>query len=337
MVNIFKAMEAVSKIGQLPKTARTPAEIIYREDTLKVLHYLPTIEDIHPIPVFIVPSLINKYYILDLLPGKSYVEYLTAKGFAVYLIDWGVVDDTDRFLTLEKYLEVYLKKAVEKVLELEQAEQVSLIGYCMGGTMALIFAALFPETVRNLVLLATPVDFHNNSLLSIWAREEYFDVDKTVNIYGNIPVSVLQSAFQLLKPVKTFTRYVDLYENAENEDFVQTFLAFDYWANDAVPVAGETFRKFVKDTFQKNLLIKNQMTMSGKVVELNKLNSSILNVIALHDNIVPPESAEALMETVGSQDKEMLRVKGGHHGITIGSSALKTVWPHTANWLKQRP
>ncbi len=336
MVDVFKAMQVMSRIGKPPKFSLTPSEIIFREGKTKLLRYLPKTRKTAPVPVFLVPSLINKYYILDLLPAKSYVEFLVEEGFAVYLLDWGVPDDADRAVTLEKYIEGFLANAVSEVLQLEKSKKVSLVGYCMGGTMALIYAALFPKTVRNLILLATPVDFQNRSLLSVWANEKYFDVDRLVDTYGNIPVSVLQNAFQMLKPVKTFTRYVDLYENAANAEFVETFLAFDYWANDQIPVAGETFRKFVKDTFQQNLLINNKMKMGKRIVDLGKIKSAVLNVIAEHDNIVPPESAEAVMDKVGSRDAEILKVKGGHHGITIGTSAQTVVWKKTSEWLKKR-
>lgn len=336
MTNFQKILEISERIGESPKFAFTPSEIFREFDKVKVLRYLPQTKNTFPIPILLVPSLINKYYILDLLPKKSYVDFLVKQGFKVYLIDWGVVDDADKFLTLEKYIETYLAKAVREIAKNEGVKKVSLLGYCMGGTMALIYAALFPNTVKNLVLLATPSDFHNNSLLSIWAKPEYFKVDSLVDNYGNIPVSTLQSAFQMLKPVKTFTRFVDLFENADNEEFVETFLAFDYWANDAIPVAGETFRKFVKDCFQENLLIKNEMQMNGKTINLQKIKCPVLNVIAEHDNIIPPESAEAVMSKIKSRDAEILKVKGGHHGITIGSSALNFVWKKTADWLAQR-
>jgi polyhydroxyalkanoate synthase len=336
MTNLQKIFELSDRIGRPPKFAFTPSEVFCEFDKVKVLKYLPTTETTHPIPILLVPSLINKYYILDLLPNKSYVEFLVNQGFSVYLIDWGVVDDADKFWTLERYIQTFLRKAVKKIRKAEYAEKVSMIGYCMGGTMALIYTVLFPQTVANLILLATPVDFHNNSMLSVWAKPEYFNVDKLVDSYGNIPVSLLQSAFQMLKPVQTFTRYANLYENAENEEFVESFLAFDYWANDAIPVAGETFRKFIKDCFQDNLLIKNRMTMNGEVVDLQQVTCSVLNVIAQHDSIVPPESAEALMDKIGSTDAEMVKAKGGHHGITIGTSAMNFVWKKTADWMLER-
>ncbi|MBS1797297.1 MAG: alpha/beta fold hydrolase [Acidobacteria bacterium] len=336
MTDILKVMEVMNRIGKPPAFSFTPSEVVYREGKTRLLHYLPKTAETAPVPVFLVPSLINKYYILDLLPTKSYVEFLVNRGFSVYLIDWGVPDDDDRAVGLDTYVGDYLKNSIRVVRKRENVKKVSLIGYCMGGTMALMYAALYPKTVENLILLATPVDFHNDSLLSLWAAEKYFDVDKMVDVYGNIPVSVMQSAFQLLKPVKTFTRYADLYENAENEAFVETFLAFDYWANDQIPVAGETFRKFVRDTFQRNLLIRNEMTLGGELIDLRRIKAPVLNVIAEHDNIVPPASAEALMPQISSREAEILKVRGGHHGITIGTSAQRIVWGRTADWMIEK-
>lgn len=329
-------LELTDRIGRPPKFAFTPSEVFCEFDKVRVLRYLPKTENPHPIPVLLVPSLINKYYILDLLPKKSYVEFLVNCGFSVYLIDWGVVEENDKFWTLEKYIMEFLHKAVRKISNAEKSKKISLIGYCMGGTMSLIYSALFPQDVRNLILLATPVDFHNNSLLSVWARPEHFRVDKLVDTYGNIPVSLLQGSFQMLKPVQAFNRYVHLFENADNEEFVESFLTFDYWANDAIPVAGETFRKFIKDCFQQNLLVQNKLKMDDEIVDLQAVKCSILNIIAEHDSIVPPESAEALMDKIGSQDAEIFKVNGGHHGITVGKSALSIVWQKTADWMLER-
>lgn len=327
----------MSRVGKRPpNVAATSSEIVYRENKLKVLHYLPQSKNALPVPIFIVPSLINKYYILDLLPGKSFVEFLTAQGFAVYLVDWGVVDAADREITLEKYIGGYLANALAAVLRHADASRASLIGYCMGGTMALIYAALNPKQIKNLVLLATPVDFHNDSLLSVWAQNKYLDSDKLVDTYGNIPVSVLQSTFLMLKPAKSLMRYNQLVANADNPEFVETFLAFDFWANDAVPVAGETFRKFVKDTYQNNLLAQNKMRLGDKTVNLKKIKCPLLNITAEHDDIVPSAASEIITEIVSSKDSETLRVKGGHHGITVGPSALKIVWTKTAEWLRER-
>jgi polyhydroxyalkanoate synthase len=334
MFDFFKASELMARIGKPPNDARTPSEVIYRENKLRVLHYLPTTKSVVPVPVLIVSSLINKYYILDLMPDKSYVAYLNAQGFSVYIVDWGTPDEADRRLGLEDYIDGYMERIVSEVLRHAQAQQLSLIGYCMGGTMTLMYAARHPLEVRNIVLLATPVDFENDSLLNIWSRKEYFDVDKFVDTYGNVPVEVLQNTFVMLKPTKNLTRYADLLKHAEDEEFVKTFLAFDYWVNDAVPVAGETFRQFVKATYQGNLLARGSMRLGGQRINLKKIKCPVFNIVAEHDNIVPPESSACLTNLIASRETELLKVKGGHHGISIGPNALRLVWPKTADWLK---
>lgn len=161
-------------------------------------------------------------------------------------------------------------------------------------------------------------------------------MDKFVDTYGNAPADVLQNTFVMLKPTKNITRYADLLANAHDEEFVETFLAFDYWVNDAVPVAGETFRKFVKDTYQENLLAQNEMRLGSRRIDMKKITCPLLNVVAQHDNIVPPDSSTRLMNLISSRDKELLSVKGGHHGLSMGPSALQTVWPKTAAWLRSR-
>lgn len=333
MNNVAKAIEVMARVGKRPDFSFVSSEEVLRDGKSSLLKYRRADVTIDAPPVLLIPSLINKYYILDLLPRRSYVEFLVNRGFRVFLLDWGVPDDADRGLTLEDHVGRYLNRAVDEIMRSESSAGLSLVGYCMGGTLSLMYAAMEPEKVANLVLLATPVDFANDSLLSVWAQEPYFDADRLVDTYGNVPVSVMQSVFQLLKPAKTFTRYIDLFNNAENDEFVETFLAFDYWANDQIPLAGETFRKFAKETFQKNLLVKDEMNLGGERVALTNIKSRLLSVLAEHDNIVPPPSAAAIEGKTSASEFELVRVPGGHHGLTIGSSAQKIVWKRTAEWL----
>jgi polyhydroxyalkanoate synthase subunit PhaC len=204
----------------------------------------------------------------------------------------------------------------------------------MGGTMALVYAALRPARLKGLALLATPVDFHNDSLLSVWSRREYFDVDAFVDAHGNAPAEMLHATFMMLKPTKNVTKYADLAERIDDEAFVSTYLAFDYWVNDAVPVAGETFRQFVKDFYQENFLARGGLSIGGSPVRLESVRCPVLNVVAEHDTIVPRESSEAVMELVGSRKKEQITIKGGHHGLSIGPAAQSVVWPKTVEWLR---
>lgn len=333
MMDLVKLQESVIQLFKKPCVAQTPSEIIYSEQKLKVYHYLPKAKQIPSTPILIVNSLVNKYYILDLLPGKSYVEYLVNQGFNVYMIDWGEPDASDSNLGLEDYINHFLVNIIAQVLAHSKAKKLSIIGYCMGGTLALMYAATKPKYLKNLILLATPVDFHNDSLLSLWGKPEHFNVDRFIDIYGNAPKEILYSTFMMLKPLKNITKYIDLLENIQQPEYVKVFAAFDYWIKDAVSVAGETFRQFVKYGFQLNLLIQNRFPLGNRVVNLENIKCPVLNIVAEHDEIVPLKSSEILLDLIGSSEKELLKVKGGHHSLSIGLSAVTTVWPKTVDWL----
>jgi polyhydroxyalkanoate synthase len=333
MLNPLKLPELLVRLSRQPDIAQTPSKIVHREDRL-VTHYYPSRKKKRArIPVVILNSLINKYYILDLTPGRSFVEYLVGQGFHVYMVDWGSPRPEDHLITLADHVNRYIPNIIDAVRRHAKSDRVSVIGYCMGGTMALMHAALHPDFLNCLTLLAAPVDFDNDSLLRLWASPEYLDVDKLVNTHGNPPADLLKSTFMMLKPTKNLTKYVDLINNLDNEEFVSTFLAFDYWVNDVVSLPGETFRDFIKMLYQENRLIHNRLKLGRRAVKLNKLTTPVLNVVANHDDVVPRAASEALMNVIASQDKQLLAVNGGHHGISIGPSAVKIVWPHVAHWL----
>lgn len=333
MMDLVKIPESIVELFRKPNVAQTPSEIIYSEQKLKVYHYFPKSELVSATPILIVNSLVNKYYILDLLPGKSYVEYLVNSGFNVYMIDWGEPDSSDSTLSLEDYINHFLVNIVRQVLAHSKAKKLSMIGYCMGGTLALMYAATKPQYLKNLILLATPVDFHNESLLSLWGRPENFNVDRFIGTYGNAPKEILYSTFMMLKPLKNITKYVELLENIHQPEYVKVFTAFDYWIRDAVSVAGETFRQFIKYGYQLNLLVQNRFPLGNRLVNLQSIKCPVLNIVAEHDEIVPLKSSEIIMDLVGSKDKELLKVKGGHHSLSIGFSAITIVWPKTVEWL----
>lgn len=328
--------ELLARMARPPKVAQTPSRVVYRENKLRVLHYRPVGRARQATPVLIVNSLINKYYILDLTPGKSFVEYLTGRGFPVYMIDWGTPAASDADITLTHHINHYLPNIVNAVTEHAKSESVSLLGYCMGGTMTLMHAAVHPKKIANLVLLATPVDFENEAMLNLWANRQYFDVDKMVDTFGNPPEALLQTTFMMMKPTKNMTKYLDLFQNAGNREFVDTFLAFDYWVNDVVSMPGETFRQFITWCYHENRLARGTLKIGRRLATLEKIACPVLNVIANHDDVVPRQSSECLMDRISSTDKELLAVNGGHHGISIGPGAVAKVWPHIAEWLAAR-
>src|SRR3990167_10492123 len=209
----------------------TPHEVIFTENKLRLLHYYPLAEKTHPVPLIMIFALVNRPYILDLKPGKSVVEVLLKKGIDVYLIDWGTPGDEDKHLNLNHYINRYIKKVVEKVKKISGSDKVSLLGYCMGGTMSAMYTPLYPEDVKNLILMAAGIDFKVDSgMLNLWGDKPHFDVDKFVDAYGNVPPEFLQTGFLIMKPIQNMvSKYVSFYENIDNEDFVENFLAMEKW------------------------------------------------------------------------------------------------------------
>ena len=325
----------------------TPSEIIFTEDKMKLIHYIPAVEKPYAVPVLVVYALVNRYYILDLQPDKSVIKKLLDEGFDVYIIDWGYPSGTDRYLTIDDYVNGYLNSAVDKIKQRSGLDKITLFGVCQGGTFSVMYAALHPEKIKNLVTLVSPVNFDTDKgLLHIWARS--LDVDKIVDYYGIVPGDFLNAGFLLTDPFRLMIdKYVGLFEKIEcetddgqcelrNEETVKNFLRMEKWIFDSPDQAGETFRQFFKDCYQKNLLIKNKMVIGKTTVDLKKISMPLLNVMAEFDHLVPNEASKPLNDAVSSSDKEMLVFPTGHIGIFVGSRSQKDVCPRISEWLKPR-
>lgn len=319
------------------KVYQTPHTVVFEEGKIRLLHYKAQGERRYKTPLLIVFSLINRSYILDLKPGKSIVEQMVKAGYDVYLIDWGVPGRGDQFLTLDDYINRYMYRMVEYVKEHADVEQISLMGYCMGGTMTGMYAALYPESIKNLILMAAPFDFSGkDSLLNLWADKKHFDVEKLVSVMGNIPPWFLQSSFTLLKPMQNMVdKYVKFYENIENKQFVDDFLTMEYWLNDNIPLSGQVYKQFVQDCFHDNLLIQNKMRLGSQTINLKNITCPVLSIIAEHDHLVSPESSTPIHQVVGSKENEVITFPSGHIGLSVSGKAMKNLWPEVAVWLGQ--
>jgi polyhydroxyalkanoate synthase len=324
--------------AQRVKRGATPSEVVYEEDRLKLLHYVTGVPVNYATPLVVVFALVNRPYILDLKPGRSVVGNFVQRGFDTYLIDWGVPTHADRHLTLDDYVNGYMCSVVDHVRERTGAKQVNLLGYCMGGTMSAMFTALHQGLVKNLILMAAGIDFSTrDGLLNIWTRPEYFDVDKFVDTFGNCPAEFLQSTFLLLKPVQNLIeKQINLYENADDDEFLDDFLTMETWLNDNIPVAGEVYRQFVKYLYQKNLLVQNRMPVGKHIVDLRKITCPVLNLMARNDDLVPCAQSTPFNDLVSSKDRKTIIAPAGHVGLAVGSKAQKEVWPAACDWLAER-
>jgi polyhydroxyalkanoate synthase len=345
--SVDESMNTAKRMARLPflwshaqrvRKGCTPHEEVYESDKLRLLRYnspglLP-----NAAPLIVVFALVNRPYILDLKPGKSVVNHFVQKGFDTYLIDWGVPTAADRHLSLDDYINGYLLNVVEHVRERTGADKVNILGYCMGGTMSTMFTALHPKLVKNLVLMAAGIDFSTREgLLNLWSDPKTFDVDKFIDAYGNCPAEFLQSAFLMLKPISNLVeKPLNFYERMGDAAFVDDYFAMEGWLNDNVPVAGETFREFVKYLYQQNRLVKGTMPVGRHIVDLKNIRCPVLNLMASKDDLVPCGQSLPLNDLVGSTDRKTMQIQAGHIGLAVGSKAQRELWPQVVEWLAER-
>src|SRR5579875_318208 len=307
--------------GARVNTGQTPKEVIWTKNKAKLYHYIPVVEKVAPVPILLVYALINRPYVLDLMPGNSLVEFLVSKGFDVYVLD-------------------YIPQAAKKVLKCAHAQEFTLLGYCMGGTMSAMYAALFPgKPLKNLILLTAPIDFtpENMGLFGVWTSEKYLNPDLLAEAYGNVPGELIDVGNRMLKPVTNYIgTYVTMWDRILQDKPMDTWLAMSKWVNDGVPFPGAAFRQWIREFYQQNKLVKGEIKLRGCTVNLANITCPVLNIAGKRDHICTVPQAEATMRLVSSQDKEFYVVDAGHVGLLTGSDAKKTLWPKISNWLKSR-
>jgi polyhydroxyalkanoate synthase len=323
------------QIARDVQIATTPHDVVYEEDSLKLLRYTNEHEIDYREPILVCFALVNRPTILDLQPRRSVIRQLLKRGFDVYMIDWGIPTAADRTLRLQDYVCGFLGNVVQFVRAHSESEKINLLGYCMGGTMSAMYTALYPEQIRNLILMAAPIDFSGDEgLLSLWTREEHFDVDGFVDAFGNCPGSFLQSSFQLMKPVQNFVeKYAAFVEKLDDEAYLDNFFAMERWGNDNVPVAGETFREFVKQLYRQNQLVLGELRLRDMPVKLQNITCPLLTLVAENDHLVPPNMTLAIKHYVASKFIHNLSIDAGHIGLAVSSKAHAQLWPEAAMWI----
>jgi polyhydroxyalkanoate synthase len=318
-------------------TGVTPREAVYREDKLVLYRYeAPEGVERNPVPLLVIYALVNRPYMTDIQEDRSTIKGLQATGQDVYLIDWGYPDHADRALTLDDYINGYIDRCVEHVCESHGLDSINILGICQGGTFSLCYTALHPERVRNLVTMVTPVDFKTpGNLLSAWVQ--HMDIDLVVDTMGNVPGELLNWTFLSLKPFSlTGQKYVNMVDLLDDPDKVKNFLRMEKWIFDSPDQAGETFRQFIKDFYQRNGLIDGGIEIGEQKVDLADVTCPVLNIYAMQDHLVPPAASKALEGRTGSRDYTELAFPGGHIGIYVSGKAQKEVTPAIGDWLNQR-
>ena len=316
----------------------TPRRAVLEEGTHTLVRYERATPATHAEPVLLCYALVNRPYILDLQPDKSVVRQYLDRGFDVYLIDWGMPSHADRVLTIEHYVRGFLAKSVDVIRRAHDGAKVHLTGYCMGGTFSALHGALDPESVKTLTLLAAPIEFGaRESLLNLWTDNRCFDVDALIETYGNCPAWFLQSCFLFMSPIRNFIdKAIAFYEQMDDPRSVASHFALERWLNDNIPVAGATFREFVKTLYQRNELVRGEMRVGDRRIDLGRITCPLLMLTAKGDHLVPPASTEGIRPHVGSRDVHSMAIDAGHVGLVVGGRAHKTFWPEATRWVSER-
>jgi polyhydroxyalkanoate synthase len=321
----------------------TPRELVWSLNKARLYRYYPTQPLSKPryrVPLLLVYALINKPYIFDLRPGRSFIEFMVNQGFDLYLLDWGTPGLEDRHIRFDDYATDYLPRAVRKLQRISGTAEFSMLGYCIGATLTTLYAALFPQApLRNLILLTAPLDFsrREDNIFAMWLDERFVDVDKMVDSLGNIPAELIELGAKLMKPVENLIgAYTHVLDNLDDPEAIENWQAMHKWIHDGVPMAGETFRQWVKEYIRANELITGVHVVRGQRVNLANIRASLLNIAAKYDHLVPLSHTTSIMDLVSSPDKRMEILPAGHVGLMGGRNAKYKLWPLVAEWLAAR-
>src|ERR687889_161914 len=250
----YRAGMSVMLEGAQADTGRTPKEVVWTKNKAKLYRYEPAAEKKYPVPILMVYALINRPYVLDLVPGNSLIEFLIGEGFDVYLLDWGIPGDEDKDL-----------------------------------------------------------DFENN------------------------PGEMIDTGNRMLKPVTNYVgTYVNMWERIFEDKPMETWLAMNKWVNDGPPFPGATFKTWIKEFYQRDKLVQGEINLRGRRIDLSKIQVPLLSIAGKKDHICTLPQAEALMDLVGSEEKEFFVLDAGHVGLLTGRGAKKGLWPKVREWLSER-
>jgi polyhydroxyalkanoate synthase len=311
-------------------------EAVFRDDKITLYRFKPIAKPAGVTPVLISYALVNRPYMMDLQQDRSLIRRLLEQGLDVYLIDWGYPDGADRFLDLDDYINGFLDRCVQFVLDQHGIDKVNLLGVCQGGTFSLCYSALHPERIKNLVAMVTPVDFKTpENLLSKWAQD--MDVDAVVDSGGNVSGEMLNVAYVSLMPFRLMQqKYVSLVDILGEPKQVENFMRMEKWIFDSPDQAGDAFRQFTKWFFQENRLIKGTVELGGDKVDLKKISMPVLNIYGRQDHLVPPSASIPLANHVGTKDYTAFEMDVGHIGMYVSGKSQKQLPETIAKWLKDR-
>ena len=317
-----------------PPVGMTPHEVIHQQNKLTVRFYAPAAPR-RAVPVVVIPSMINRASICDLEPDRSLVGGLARRGHPVYLIDWGDPGPEDGGQTVGDVLLDLLHRAVDRACRHAGAAQAFLLGYCQGGTLSAMYAALRPQRVRGLAVFNAPVLFSKAGRFRSFVAPEVFDVS-AIDPERLMPTDIMKVAFKLLDPMGNWTKFIALEQAAEDPLQLARAMARERWLEENVPMPGAFGQEFIRCAYQEDRLLAGTWTVRGEVVDLKRITCPVLVCAAQGDFIAPQESVLPLADAVGSTDVRAEVLRTGHIGVVVGSFGPRVFYPMLDEWFRSR-
>ena len=363
LLSILNGFDRVTKSKHLDQSDLTPHEVILKEGLLSVRKYFPlSDEEIliggekipvhseeHRIPVVLVPPLLAPPFLFDIFPQRSLVRYLLAKGFRVYLIDFGSPDKDHSHLSFVDYILDWMPLSLKKIAEDSGESDVSLFGYCMGGLFSLMYTALSSTNhVKNLITVASPIDMHQmgaaGRVFSLAYKPAHrvakvlnFDLRKLDPQLLHLPGKLGTIGFHLTNPLGVLNSYWDLLLNLWDRDYVTAHQSMGRWINNLLDYPGATIQEIIVQMGLNNTLArKGEIHIGNQNAKLQNIKSSLLSFAGRGDKIVPIRSARKILAVVASEDKQFFTIHGGHVGVMVGGKVPQELWPISSSWLAQR-
>ncbi len=345
---VRRGMQLLASLPR-PPVGQTPHRVIHRQNKLEVRAYAPAPDLRTRTPVLVVPSMINRASICDLEPDRSLVGGLARLGHPTYLLDWGVPGLEDAHDDVGHVLLTLLQRSIDRVRRHARATAgapasaplppVFLLGYCQGGTLGAMYAALRPRGIAGLVALNAPVAFSHGGRFRRFVEAEHLDVDAVVDPDGLVPVELMAAAFKLLDPMGNWSKHLAITaaaEKAEQGDgrTLARVLARERWLEENVPMPGTFAREFIKNAYQQDRLLDGSWEVRGQRIDLSRITAPTLVATARRDFISPPESCLPLGDLVGCDDVTVEVLESGHIGVVVGSFGPRVFYPLLDRWFR---
>ncbi|WP_162938156.1 alpha/beta fold hydrolase [Kiloniella sp. EL199] len=284
-------------------------------------------------PLFIIPSLVNRYYILDLMQENSFLRWLTRGGWAPYVMDWGQPGLAESDFGLEKYIIHYLQPALKEVKD-QSSRKPIVVGYCMGGTLAIALAVLSQSIIRSLVLIASPWDFHEGQDDRAIQQGKWLQcILPMVQAIGHLPSEILQGLFASLDPTLSLRKFSNFRSLDEKTQQGKTFIALEDWLNDGVSLTQKVAEECLSGWYGENLTEKGLWSIAGEAITLDKVLLPTLSVVSDNDRIVPKPSSLAATRVI--VNSTVMRTSLGHIGMMASRGAQSKFWTPASDWMKQ--